>query len=143
MNDYNKSPDDDIRTESQPDASQNQEVPPPTPTNVPQPAPPVATMPGELTPSEIQSKKLASGLLGILLGALGIHKFYLGYQREGIIMILVTLLGGVVGSFNTCGLLFPVAAVMPVIGLVEGILYLIKSDQEFADTYLRNRKPWF
>jgi|TARA_B100001971_G_scaffold3705_1_gene3041 TM2 domain-containing membrane protein YozV len=41
-------------------------------------------------------KKLPAGICGILIGALGIHKFILGYQTEGIIMLLVTIL--------TCGL---------------------------------------
>lgn len=86
---------------------------------------------------------MAAGLFGILLGGLGIHKFYLGYQQEGIIMILVTILGGGVGTFVSCGLLAPVLVVMPIIGMIEGILYLTKSDQEFADTYLTGRKPWF
>ena len=34
-------------------------------------------------------KKLAAGLCGILLGGLGIHKFILGYQTEGIILLSV------------------------------------------------------
>src|ERR1700745_3825598 len=41
------------------------------------------------------SKKMAAGLCGILLGSLGVHKFILGYNTEGIIMLLITLL--------TCG----------------------------------------
>ena len=30
-----------------------------------------------------KKEKLVAGLLGILLGSLGIHKFYLGYTKEG------------------------------------------------------------
>ena len=45
-------------------------------------------------------KKVAAGILGILLGGLGIHKFVLGYTGAGITMLLVTILtlgiGGVV-----------------------------------------------
>lgn len=138
MNEYNKSPGPDAREEPVP-----ANLPPAGDASTPPPPPVQVVMPDGLSASEIQSKKLASGLLGILLGAFGIHKFYLGYQQEGIVMILVTLLGGVVGGFITCGLLFPVVMVMSVIGLVEGILYLTKSDEEFANTYLRNRRPWF
>lgn len=76
--------------------------------------------------------KVAAGVLGILLGALGIHKFYLGYTKEALIMLLVSLL--------TCGLVSPV---MGVIGLIEGILYLTKSDEEFAQTYEFGHKGWF
>ena len=81
-------------------------------------------------------KKLAAGLCGILLGSLGIHKFILGYNTEGIIMLAVTLVISVV----TCGILWPV---MWVIGLVEGIIYLTKSDEEFVRTYIQNKKGWF
>ena len=105
-------------------------------------AQPTATAPapasGTTTPGPggDASKKVAAGILGIILGSLGIHKFYLGYTKEGIIMILVS----VIGLFFTCGISFYVVGI---IGLVEGILYLTKSDEEFVNTYLTNSKPWF
>ncbi|MDZ8117995.1 TM2 domain-containing protein [Pontiella agarivorans] len=78
------------------------------------------------------SKKIPAGILGILLGSLGIHKFILGYTKEGIIMLLVTLLTFGIG-----------AAIMSIIGLIEGILYLTKSDDEFVSTYVTGKKGWF
>lgn len=91
-----------------------------------------------MTSSSSQGKKskVAAGVLGILLGSLGIHKFYLGYTKEGLIMLLVTLVGGVV----TCGV---ASAIMSIIGLIEGILYLTKSDEEFDQLYSQGRKGWF
>jgi len=77
-------------------------------------------------------KKIAAGICGILLGALGVHKFILGYTKEGVIMLLVSVL--------TMGML---AWVVGVIGLIEGILYLTKPDEEFAATYVSGRKGWF
>ncbi len=77
-------------------------------------------------------KKIAAGLCGILLGSLGIHKFILGYTSEGVTMLLVTLL--------TCGI---GGVVMHVIGIIEGILYLTKSDEEFVATYVARKKGWF
>ena len=77
-------------------------------------------------------KKVAAGICGILLGALGIHKFVLGYQTEALIMLLVSVL--------SCGFLSPV---MGIIGLVEGIIYLTKSDDEFVATYITGTKGWF
>jgi TM2 domain-containing membrane protein YozV len=73
-------------------------------------------------------KKLIAGLLGIFLGGLGIHKFYLGYSKEGVIQIVITLV--------TCGF-------GSILGLIEGILYLTKPDNEFVATYVVGRKPWF
>ena len=77
-------------------------------------------------------KKLPAGICGILIGGLGIHKFILGYNTEGLIMLLVTLL--------TCGF---GGIVTGVIGLIEGIIYLTKSDDEFVRTYIHNKKAWF
>jgi TM2 domain-containing membrane protein YozV len=98
-------------------------------------APPMASgSPAVAPPSSADraSTKLAAGLCGILLGSLGIHKFILGYTGAGLIMLLVTVL--------TCGMASPVVAV---IGLIEGILYLTKPDEEFVRTYVDGRKEWF
>lgn len=91
-------------------------------------------MPG-VVPAGSKSK-IAAGLLGIFLGALGIHKFYLGYTTAAVIMLVVTL----AGSLLTFGL---AAAVMSVIGLIEGIMYLVKSDWDFYQTYVVGQKQWF
>ncbi len=76
--------------------------------------------------------KLAAGICGVLVGALGIHKFVLGMSSAGIIMLLTSLL--------TCGL---GAIPMSIIGLVEGIIYLTKSDEDFYQTYVLGKKAWF
>lgn len=78
--------------------------------------------------------KIAAGILAIILGWLGVHKFYLGFTTPGVIMLLC----GTVGM-----LLFVPPIVVSVIGLVEGILYLTKSDAEFHKAYEVDRKQWF
>lgn len=98
-------------------------------------APPMAGAYPTVAPSlwaDRASTKLAAGLCGILLGSLGIHKFILGYTGAGLIMLLVSVL--------TCGFAYPVIAI---IGLIEGIVYLTKSDEEFVRTYVDRRKEWF
>jgi TM2 domain-containing membrane protein YozV len=81
-------------------------------------------------------KKVAAGVLAILLGGLGIHKFYLGYTTAGIIMLAVSLC---IGAF-TCGTGY---GLMGLIGLIEGIIYLTKTDADFVATYVTNKKEWF
>ena len=76
--------------------------------------------------------KVAAGLFALFLGSLGVHKFYLGYTTQGLIMLLVSLLTLGIG-----------AAIMAVIALIEGILYLTKSDAEFDAVYVQGRKGWF
>lgn len=95
--------------------------------------PPVAQTPPP--PATGTDKKLVAGLLAILLGAFGVHKFYLGYQKEGIIMLVI----GIVGFF-LCGI---PTVVVSIIGIIEGILYLTKPDEEFNRIYVTGRKPWF
>lgn len=92
--------------------------------------------------SEAGSKKLAAGLTGILLGSLGVHKFVLGYTNPGIILLAVTL-GAWAITFITCGIGAPLVAVPGIIGLIEGIIYLTKSDEEFYQTYMLGKKEWF
>lgn len=73
-------------------------------------------------------KKVVAGIFGILLGGLGIHKFYLGYTKEGIIQIVITAV--------TCGF-------GSLVGFIEGIIYLTKSDEDFVATYITGKKGWF
>ena len=75
-----------------------------------------------------ENKKMVAGIVAILIGSLGIHKFILGYTKEGIIQI--------VASVVTCG----VAGIIP---FIEGIIYLTKSDEEFYNTYQVGKKGWF
>jgi len=73
-------------------------------------------------------KKVPAAICGILLGSLGIHKFVLGYTSEGIIQLVIGIL--------TCG-------IGGVIGLIEGVIYLTKSDEDFVRTYVQNKRGWF
>ena len=74
------------------------------------------------------NKRVTAGVLGIVLGGLGVHKFYLGYTTPGVIQL--------VAGFLTCG-------AAGVIGLAEGIIYLTKTDDEFYETYQAGTKEWF
>lgn len=82
-----------------------------------------------------EKSKIAAGLLAIFLGTLGIHKFYLGYSTQGIVMLLVSLFGFFVIGLGTF--------VIAIISLIEGIIYLTKSDADFEATYVRGSKGWF
>ncbi|MBS2770659.1 TM2 domain-containing protein [Anoxybacillus rupiensis] len=62
--------------------------------------------------------KVVVGLLAILLGGLGIHKFYLGKLGQGILYLLFSWTG-----------------IPSIIGFIEGIVYLVKSDEEFNRKY--------
>lgn len=76
-----------------------------------------------------ENKKVVAGVLAILLGWLGVHKFILGYTTEGILLIVFSII--------TCGI------AGSLIGLIEGIIYLTKTDDEFYHTYQENKRGWF
>jgi TM2 domain-containing membrane protein YozV len=76
--------------------------------------------------SEAGQKKLVAGLLGILLGWTGAHRFYLGDTTGGIIRIALNLI-----------------CAAGIIGIIEGIIYLTKSDEEFQKIYIEGKKAWF
>ena len=62
--------------------------------------------------------RVVAGIFGILLGGFGIHKFYLGKVGQGILYLLF------------CWTIIP-----SIIGLIEGIRYLVMSEEEFAKKY--------
>ena len=78
------------------------------------------------------SKRILAGVLAILLGTLGMHKFVLGMTTPGIIMLAVSVV--------SCGFAAPI---MSIIGLIEGIIYLTKTDEEFHQIYEVEKKGWF
>ena len=89
---------------------------------------------------DFASRKVTAGVLAILFGQLGVHKFMLGYISTGLIMLGITLV-----SIPLCLVFvgfFGIAA-MVLIGLIEGIIYLTKGDDEFVIRYGVNRKSWF
>lgn len=89
-----------------------------------------AVNPGQMTDWKAlgADKKITAGICAILVGWLGVHKFILGYTTEGIIQLVLGVL--------TCGL-------TNIISIVEGVIYLTKSDEEFVRTYIQNKKGWF
>jgi TM2 domain-containing membrane protein YozV len=74
-----------------------------------------------------QSQRVLCGIMGILLGGLGIHRFVLGDVTGGVLRLLLSFVCFVGG----------------IIGLIEGIIYLTKSDEEFIRIYQVEKKPWF
>ena len=75
-----------------------------------------------------ENKKIVAGVCALLIGGIGVHKFILGYTKEGIIQIILSII--------SCGIL-------GIIPFIEGIIYLTKSDNEFYQTYQVNKKGWF
>ncbi|MFD1062808.1 NINE protein [Winogradskyella litorisediminis] len=88
----------------------------------------------------MDNKKVLTGIMAILFGALGVHKFILGYNTEGGIMLGLFVVGVILSCIGV-GVLLVWA--LGLIGLIEGIIYLTKSDAEFYNTYQVGKKPWF
>lgn len=87
-------------------------------------------------PASASTERIVAGICGIALGTFGVHKFVLGMVGPGIIMLLVSLVGGLL----TCGI---TAIVVQVIGIIEGIIYLTRTDEQFFAEYVVRKKGWF
>ena len=83
-----------------------------------------------------QKDHIVAGLLAVFLGLFGLHKFYLGYNETAFIMLAVSIIGSIV-SFGLA------AAVVWVIAIVEGIIYLTKPQADFYRIYVLNKREWF
>jgi TM2 domain-containing membrane protein YozV len=86
------------------------------------------------------SNKVIAGILGILFGGLGIHKFILGISGPGAIMLVCSIAGASLFCF-----LIPLALpiIMSTIGFIEGIIYLCTKDDDFYKKYSVNKQGWF
>ena len=85
---------------------------------------------------ELKSRRTSIGILGIILGFLGVHKFMLGYKREGFILLAVSIIGGII----TCGIAI---IATDIIGIIEGIMILNKTPMQFKKTYIDRKTFWF
>lgn len=87
-------------------------------------APGYGQAPGGYNPNLDPNAKsrVVAGILGILLGAFGVHRFYLGYTGIGIAMVCITVI-----SFGT------LAIVSSIWGLIEGIMILTRSQSFQTD----------
>tara|TARA_B100001989_G_C24524373_1_gene457759 strand:+ start:376 stop:840 length:465 start_codon:yes stop_codon:yes gene_type:complete len=85
---------------------------------------------------KIKSKRTTAGILALFFGFLGIHKFILGYTAEGLILLLFSVVIGII----TCGLSI---IVTDFIGILEGIIILTKTPEEFKRTYIDKKTAWF
>jgi TM2 domain-containing membrane protein YozV len=90
--------------------------------------PGAGTAPGE-------KSRVVAALLAFFLGGLGIHKFYLGKNGAGLIMLLVSLFGII--------LLFLPTMIIGVIAFIEFIIYLVTSDEDFEERYIVGDRAWF
>lgn len=110
--------------------------------------PPVFDAAGQVNPgctpeqcAQARQKKIIVGVLAIVLGCLGVHKFVLGNIGAGIVMLVVSVVGGLAG---TCLCLPGLAAyAMGLVGLIEGIIYLAMPDDQFYRTHIVGKRPWF
>lgn len=89
---------------------------------------------------EYPKSPIVAGILALFFGGLGVHKFYMGYNSEGVALLAATLIS-VLLSMILIGLI-PLM-IISVVVFVEAILYLTKNEAEFHRIYIEGHKPWF
>ena len=77
-----------------------------------------------------RKSRITAALLAIFLGLVGAHKFYLGHPKLGIIYIVLTctIIGGVFTGWGS---------------IVEGVMYLTKSEEDFQRVYVQEGRAMF
>ena len=93
----------------------------------------------DLSEAQIRRRQRLAGVLAILVGPFGVHKFVLGYYRAGFIMLLAPVVVIPAGWLASTA----VSLVMGIIGLIEGWHYLAQSPQAFKAHYIDAKKEWF
>lgn len=88
----------------------------------------MSQIPNQPMQQPVQSMRVAAGVCGIVIGGLGVHRFIIGDTTGGLIRIGITVV--------TCGF-------GQIIGLIEGIIYLTKTDEQFIQEYQVGKKAWF
>lgn len=78
---------------------------------------------------------IAAGILAIFFGVLGIHKFYMGFANTGFLVLAITIIGSLL-TFGTAAL------IMQLIAIVEGIVYLVKTQSQFEQDYVIGKRKW-
>lgn len=66
--------------------------------------------------------KVVAGILAILIGSLGVHRFYMGHTVPGIVYLLLCWTG-----------------IPSIIALIEGIIYLIDTEEKFQERVEANK----
>jgi len=79
-------------------------------------------------------KRLVASVLAFFLGCFGVHKFYLGVNKVGIIYLLICILG----SFIIVG-----PMIVFVFCIIDIVKYLKCTPEEFEQVYVVGKKEWF
>ena len=84
---------------------------------------------------------MAAAVFALFTGVLGLHKFYLGYTVQGLILIVATFASMILMSVTQYAAVIKLVVVL--IGITEGVLYLMQTDERFVETYMVKRRAWF
>jgi TM2 domain-containing membrane protein YozV/DNA-directed RNA polymerase subunit RPC12/RpoP len=85
-------------------------------------------------PTIFKHSRITLAIIAFILGALGIHKFMMGFPKEGLMMIGVCIF---------CAPFFIGLIAMTVVGIIEGAIYIGMDDDEFHQKYEVERADWF
>lgn len=87
--------------------------------------------------------KVVAGLLALFLGGFGAHKFYLGMITPAIIYLLGSFICSILAGVTEEAIFFLPAFIIGLFSLIDAILYLTKSDEDFQTIYVNEKKQWF
>jgi TM2 domain-containing membrane protein YozV len=92
-----------------------------------------------LSESVKMKMKYKAAALALVYGSLGLHKFLLGYTRAGCITLLLCFVSAFLAEQLGDGILLA----LPLLSLMEAVIYLVKPNEQFYQIYVLNTREWF
>ena len=87
--------------------------------------------------------KIIAGLLALFLGGYGIHKFYLGLTVSGLVYLFCNLIFIGLAVMTEEPLFFLPIFIISIFALIDTVIYLTRSDEDFQRIYVEEKKQWF
>lgn len=88
-----------------------------------------------LAGSFVKSKsKTVTALLAIFFGSLGVHKFYLGFFKEGLYLLIFSFVLSRINPY--------LGFIIYIFVFIEATLYFKMSDKDFQRIYVREKRKW-
>lgn len=86
-----------------------------------------------------RNRRVAALLAIVVVGMFGAHKFYMGNKQAGVVHIIAFIVA--IFLSNAIGILLPFMAVA-IFSCVEGVIYALKTDEQFEKEYIEEKRAF-
>ena len=83
-----------------------------------------------------KKNKILAGVLAILFGGLGVHKFYLGKYGLGVLYALFPFFSTLIALATDSEAIFMLSFLPSFVSFIEGLMYIFMSNEDFQKKYI-------